>query len=287
MADATYSVKLDEELKRKITSFVKESGVTGKEFFAKLIERYEMESREEKSENYTREMKELEGHLLRIRALYENLSEEFKIELEASRDESRKTLEEKGKIESELREEMKSLNERMKSLDDQVKKTKRENDELKKQLERATSTNKTNTDLISEYKEKISTLGSSISKLEAFGKENEKLKKGLEDTKKYIESLEKKRADLKAKIESLQSSLSNLRKSHGEELESLKARMDFEKQSAIAREKQVCQTKIENLMNVHLKKSEEFSETLNSLYAQIDKMRDEIAKLKARNDKEE
>lgn len=285
MADTTYSVKLDEELKRKIMAFVKESGVTGKEFFAKLIEMYEIENKGEKSKNYTREMKELEGHLLRIRALYENLSEEFKIELEASRDESKKALEEKAKIESELKEEVKSLSERIKALDNQIKKTKLESDDLKKQLEDATSRDKTNMDLISEYKEKIGTLKSSIFKLQSFGKENEKLKKGLEDTKKYIESLEKERADLKTKIESLQSTLSTLRKSHNEELENVKTKMDFEKQSAIAKEKQICQEKLENLMNAHMKKNEEFSETLNSLYAQMDKMRGEIAKLRAKNDK--
>ncbi len=284
MADVTYSVKLGEELKRKITSFVKDSGVTGKEFFAKLIERYEMENEEENSRNYTREMKELEGHLLRIRALYENLSEEFKVELEASRDEGRKSLEEKAKIENELKEKMKSLNERIKSLDDQIKKTKIENDDLKKQFKHATSTNKVNEDLILEYKEKIRILKSSISRLDSFGKENEKLKKGLEDTKKYIESLEKEREVLKTKNKSLQSIASNLRKSHGEEVENVKARMDFERQSAIAKEKQVCQEKLENLMNAHMKKSEEFSESLVSLYEQIDRMREEISKLKLKND---
>ncbi len=280
MSDVTYSVKLDEDLKKKLTSFVKDSGMTGKEFFAKLIKIYESETIEESTKSYTREMKELEGHLSRIRALYENLVEEFKIELEASRDEGRKSLEEKARTEENLRNEIKSLNAELKTLGNEIKRLREENADLQRQLDQMLSSNEANKTLVTEYKEKIENLKSSLSNLKGIKEENESLRKGLEDVKKYVASLEKEKTDLKMKNEALQSNLESLRKHHAEEIKSIEAKFEFEKQTAVVEEKQECQKRVEKLMDEYAKKNTEFSETLKSLYAQIDEMRNTILKLK-------
>lgn len=283
MSDVTYSVKLDEELKKKLINFVKDSGMTGKEFFAKLLDVYESETAEETGKTYTREMKELEGHLSRIRALYENLLEEFKIELEASRDEGRKALEEKTRIEEGLRNEIKTLGAELKNLKDETKKLKEQKADLQKQLAQVLNSNEANKTLVVEYREKIENLKSSLSNLKEIKEENEKLKKGLEDLKKYVTSLEKEKTNLEMKNETLQTNLSILRQRHVEEIKSMEAKVEFEKQTAIANERQECQKRVENLMDEFNKKNNEFSETLKSLYAQIDEMRETILKLKMRN----
>ena len=280
MPDETYSVKLDKELKEKIMNFVKDSGMTGKEFFAKLIETYELETTEKNAKSYTREMKELEGHFSRIRALYENLVEEFKIELEASRDEGRKLLEEKMHIEEELKNEIKSLSTELKTLRNEIKKLKEEKTDIQRQLDQTLSSNEANKDLVAEYKEKIENSKLALSNLKAIKKENESLKKALEDIKKYVESLEKEKTELKTKNEALQSNLADLRKRHAEEIKNIEAKAEFEKQTAVVEEKQESQKRIEKLMDEQAKKNAEFSETLKTLYEQIDKMRNTILKLK-------
>jgi chromosome segregation ATPase len=281
MSDTTYSVKLDEKLKQKISGFVKESGITAKEFFAKLIEMYEMENQSEKISNHAREMKELDGHLSRIKAIYANLLEESKIEAEALRDEARRSLQEKEKEGESLKEENKSLKGNLNELKNTIKNLKAENSRLNEEISRLRSTDENKTALISEYKEKINNLNSSISKLKGLSQENEKVRKALKDMKNYVESLEKEKEDLKLKLENLQNTVSNLRKTHSAEIENLKSKAEFERESAVAREKQSCQEKIESLMDDYMKKNEEFSQTLRSLYSQIDELRDELALLKS------
>ncbi len=281
MSDTTYSVKLDEKLKEKITTFVKESGVTAKEFFAKLIEMYEIEKYSEKGADHVREFKELENHLSRVRAIYSNLVEEFQSEAEALRDEARKSLHEKEKLEEELKNENKNLKSKLSELSTENKKMKSENARLNDEIKRLRSTDENKNALISEYKEKIESLKSSLSKFEGLVQENEKVKKALNDMKAYVQSLESEKKELKARVESLQSSLSALRKTHATEIENMKAKAEFERESAVAKEKQNCQEKVASLMDEYMKKNEEFSKTLRSLYSEIDDLRDEISRLKS------
>ncbi len=281
MSDTTYSVKLDEKLKEKITTFVRESGGTAKEFFAKLIEMYEMESNAENGSNHVREFKELENHLSRIRTIYSNLVEEFQSEVEALRDEARKSLREKEKLEEELKNENKNLKAKISELSTENKKMRNEITRLNDEIKRLRSIDENKNALISEYKEKIESLKSSLSKFEGMVQENEKVKKALNDMKAYVQSLESEKKELKAKVDSLRSSISTLRKAHATEIENMKAKSEFERESAMAKEKQICQEKVASLMDEYMKKNEEFSKTLRSLYSEIDDLRDEISRLKS------
>ncbi len=175
MADTTYSVKIDEELKDRIMNAIKNSGVTGKEFFSKLIESYEVQNAGH--EDHIKEFSELEGHLSRIRALYSGLIEDSKLEFESISSEYKKEIEEKEKIIESLTEKSKMLSDELSKIKSLLEESENEKNALKKNLKDLSEKDETNLELIKEYKEKIKKIEMEVESSKAAKVENESLKK--------------------------------------------------------------------------------------------------------------
>lgn len=281
MADTTYSVKINEELKDKIINAIKSSGVTGKEFFAKLIESYETQN--EGHETHVKEFVELEGHLLRIKALYSGLIEDSRLEIEGMISEMHKKLDEKEKAAL-------SLDEKIKSLSESLSKSKAINDELtdernslKKTLKELEEKSETNAELMKAYKEKIKKLESEVESYEKVRDEIESLKKQLEEMKSKIEELTREKSELVIKAENTKMDLERIQIDRKKEIENLTIRSKMEHQTEIMKEKQDCQDRMRIIMDDQRKQFEEYNSTIKKLYSQIDDMRDTILSLKTKN----
>ncbi len=281
MKDVTYSVKLDEELKKKITQFVKESGVTGKEFFAELLEMYELEKRNE-GNSYAAELKELDDHLKRVRILCRGLVDETKIEIESVKSDFQRKVEKEKERSESLLHENEELREKVKKLSSELKTMERKNSDLQHELERFKNSSKIQEDLIKEYKNKLETMKTEIENAKSLEQENEKMKEALQDMKGYVESLQREKELLKVKIESLQTTIEGLRKSHSSEIETLKSKGEYERETAVAKERQRCQEKLEKVMNEYAKREAELSNTIRALYAQVDTLRETLSKEKSK-----
>ncbi len=279
MGDVTYSVKLDEELKKKLAQFVKDSGVTGKEFFAQLLEMYELEKLGERN-RYIVELKELDDHLKRIRSLYKGMLDELRTRIEGVRTDFQHQLEKEREKNIEISQKNEELKKKLNEISSELKKTKQEYSSLQQELKQFKSHAETREALVREYKQKIKNLELELENTETLTQENEKMKEALKDMKEYVESLEKEKSMLKMKLESVQLTLDEIRKRHSVELETLKSKGEYEKESALAQEKQRCQEKIEKIMNAHAKREDELSRTIRTLYSQLDKLRETILKEK-------
>lgn len=281
MSDTTYSVKIDEELKDKIITAIKNSGATGKEFFTKLIEIYETQN--EGHETHVKEFAELEGHLSRIKALCFGLVDDSKLEIEAITSELNKKLDEKDK-------EISSLREQLKALSDELSKAKALNGDIANERDSIGKTAKdleekiaTNSELLKEYREKINKLELEIRSYEKVKKENETLTAEIEEYKSKLAGLTKEKEEFMNKAENLRLDLERSDGEHKKEIENLAMRSKMEHQTDIMKERQDCQDRLRITMDEQRKQFEEYNSTIKKLYSQIDDMRNTILLLKTKN----
>ncbi len=280
MADTTYSVKIDEELKDRIMNAIKNSGVTGKEFFSKLIEIYETQNAGH--EDRVKELSELEGHLSRIKALYSGLLEDSKLELESVSSEYKKEIEEKERVINSLTEKVKTLSEELSKVKSLLEESENEKNDLKKNLKDLSEKDETNLELIKEYKEKIKKIEMEVESSKAAKVENESLKKQIAEMEKHFEEIEKENKELSNEAENLKSDLEKIQYDHKKEIEGILLRSNMEHQTEIMKEKQECQDRIRAIIEDQRKQFEEYNSTIKKLYAQIDEMRETILSLKTK-----
>jgi|UniRef100_A0A7V3VSK8 chromosome segregation ATPase len=280
MADITYSVKIDEELKEKITAAIKNAGTTGKEFFSKLLEVYDQNSQ---GEVHVKELAELDGHLSRIRSIYSGLVEDAKLEVEKIKSDFQKLLDEKGKEVDEIKEKVKTLEDTSASLNETNEKFVKEREACAKKIEEFEEKDQTNTELIKEYREKIRTLESTIHSYDKMKEEDELLRKQIEDLKVTVNSLSMEKIELSAQITQLKAEIDRLTLETNQKIENLSVRANMEKQTELMKEKQDCQERIRLLTDEQRKQFEEYNSTIKKLYAQIDEMRDTMMKLRINN----
>lgn len=285
MSDVTYSVKIDEDLKVKITSLIKDSGMTGKEFFNRLLSLYESEKVDVDAKQYSRELEELEGHLSRIRVLYVNLVEKFRLDMQNSNGDWQKVLEERVKLEGDLKTKTDSLATELKETKGALKERTDENADLRKRIKTVIENAQTNAELIKEYKDRIESLKLSVESLRENAKENEILKKAVEDLKGKSALLAVEKETLSARAESLEKEIQRAQKEREDEIERLKIKSDLEKQKAVMDEREESQRKMEKLVEAQSKKNEEYNTAIKGLYEQIDGMREKISKFREKPSK--
>ncbi len=281
--DTTYSVKIDEELKDRITNAIKNSGVTGKEFFSKLIEIYESQNA---FEGHIKELSELEGHLSRIKGIFSSILENHKLDIEALRSDFEKRLGEKDSTIESLKEkigEFENENSKLKSSNNEMEK---EINALKKGLKDLGEKASTNIELVKEYKEKIKKLESEISSYEDIKKENESLKSQITVLTSQVKDLEREKKVLEEEIGNLNDEIKRMNSDHQKEIENITVRYKMEHQTEIMKEKQECQERVKTIMDDQRKQFEEYNSTIKKLYAQIDEMRETILSLKLKEREE-
>lgn len=212
MSDATYSVRLPEELKDKIAEITKESGLTGKDFMADLVELYRLHSTKEHSNVFVQsELDELRQYMSRINGIYSNIVErtESTISLEKKKNQENldTMLNEKIRVEEKL-EEMKRALEESKELENSHFIEKEELQEQMKKAEVNYQTNLENTEaLLEEYKEKNSSLKESLEDYNQTLKENKDLHVKLREMNDFVTTLKDQAGEKNRDIEKLEEQL--------------------------------------------------------------------------------
>ena len=226
MSDATYSVRMPEELKEKISELTKESGLTGKDFMSDLVELYRLHSTKEHSNVFVQsELDELRQYMSRINGIYSNIVErtESAISLEKKKNEENidTMLAEKNRIE-EILEKTKLELEEVKELETSHR-IKAEELQIKhEKAEYGYRVNIENTEaLLEEYKEKNQVLKESLEDYHHTLKENKELHDKLREVDTFISTLKDSAAERNREIEKLEEELAKEKKEHEKTAESL------------------------------------------------------------------
>ncbi|WP_392486453.1 hypothetical protein ACER0A_006595 [Haloimpatiens sp. FM7315] len=254
MADVTFGVKVNQELKEKLTSLMRTSGLQGKDFMQNLINIYETEKLKDSVPEVAQDINELQYLTSRINSIYINLAHRIDNIKDSNKESYENILQERNSALQNFEIALKDLKAKNELLSKNLTEFKNENKDLKSELSQIQDTNSSNKLLIKEYNEKIFEFSSKLNELKKHTEENIKIKKSLEEYKLKIDSkdsmLKDKIAEIENKekiIENLKNSLELVKKSKESLSKDLRDKLTLEKDKSILELKISYQDKINDL----------------------------------------
>jgi myosin heavy subunit len=273
MADSTYSVRIDDQLKDKISDLIKESGLNSKDFMATMVQNYEINKTKEVIPLLNQDLTELQTLTSRINNIYISIGERINTMSKAKDEEYKSILDKKTSLMDTLQDKISSLEELntmfntdVQHLQDANINLELENSKLKKQLQedtdRLNQVNESNKALIEEYKDKIDTLSGIVEEYKGYKVEIEQVKKDLQETSKQKDLLENQNIKLNDSIQRLNTDLQLKEQSHGKEIKSMNAKHE----EGIKSLQEKMELKKEKTILDLQKKHQEELQTLNEEY---------------------
>jgi chromosome segregation ATPase len=182
----TWSVKLTEDVKEKVSRTLQQSGLTGKEFMEVLLNTYEQIKKDRPE--ITPDLEELESITKRICTIYVNVGERITTLLHDKDNHYKALIAEKTDLTSMLQKKIAELETALKEKSTAAKELQAEKDKIQEEktglesrqqneLKQLTEINESNKSLITEYMQKNESLRELLAKFETYKSQLEELKK--------------------------------------------------------------------------------------------------------------
>lgn len=222
MAETTWSVKMDSDLKTKLSELIGDSDyATSKEFAENLIMLYEIDVAKKAAPTAMVDLDELQALTKQINRIFVNAGERFN-NLSKSKDkECIETLQLKDRL-------IETLQDSISGLELQCEGFKNSNEELtdkyatlEKENNQQIDINKQNNLLIDEYKEKINTLSGLVNEYKGYKDEIDQVRSALADSQKFVSELNHQLSESDLKLNEAKDKIEFLEKQHKKEIDNL------------------------------------------------------------------
>lgn len=226
MADTTtWGVKVDQELKERINKLLEQSGLSGREFMAALVQTYEAKLVKEAVPVISSDLEEIQSIARRIVDAYINLGEKI-VNLQKEKElEAQTAIKEKDSIISTLQNKINNLETSNAQLSDELQNLVNENNELSNKVNQLTEVNQNMRALLAEYKDKNESMASLLDEYKKYKDDYVKL---AEDNKNLLDAIRHKEQEIKE----LKKTIEALKNEHDMEIQRLKRDIDDVKQRA-------------------------------------------------------
>lgn len=277
MADTTYSVRIEDKTKEKITKLIESSDFSSKDFMAEMVQIYELNKAKNAIPVLEQDITELQNLTKRINSIYINMGERLLINEKSKEEELNLALSKKESIITTLQEKISELEISKSTLSEDLDLYKEKFEDVKesnkiledkniedvKKFEEISQSNKA---LIEEYKNKIETLTGIVEEYKNFKTENVEL-----DKQNSI--LAKENNDLKMTNSKLENDVNNLNEdlklkdiNNDKNLDLLESKLKLENENLILENNKLHQIKIEEL-------HEKYNDKVFALLNQIESIR--------------
>lgn len=196
MADVTFGVKVNEELKQKLTKIIKDSGMQGKDFMQNLVNIYEMENTKKSTPEIAQDIVELQYLTSRMNSIYINLAHR----IDNIKNSNNEIYENQLKIQEEkilsLKEDLKCYQDKNNKLNKELELIKSSKEEMLNKISSLEDINNSNKLLIKEYNEKLYDFSQQLNDFKKISEESIK-------DKQYIDNLKNNNDALKSSLEKL------------------------------------------------------------------------------------
>lgn len=282
-ADKSFGLKVTEKNHERAKMLMEASGLTGNEWFEKLLTMEEAKSLMDPSSEYSRDLTELEQHTTRIYELVVNMVNQSVYLRDAAVKEVRDKLISNEEIIAQLQGSLKDFKQKVNELTELTEKLTSDNQTLLNELEKQQQVIENNNLLINEYKEKNDTLSGLVSKYQSYSDENERLKSEFEMFKTNSEEQRKLIRDENTRFEQiikeLSSELNSTKKEFERDIEVSKERNELEVTKAILETERTYQQKLEV-------QSDKYNEKIEKLQVENERIRKEAEqKLQTENER--
>lgn len=240
MADETWSAKVSSELKEELGQFVKESGLSSKEFLEQLLLEHKVALLQGTDTQRSEDIQQVSYHLEKIKASFVGLVEKGK----DLKDNFNETQERESRLHKEIVDQQQSQirlaqEERDKAVLDKSELEKRMA-EIAARNEELESNNKANLRMIQMQEDKIEQMEGRLGAVQELEDEVSVLSKQAQAQTKKIESLEQEAQQHKRELEQAQAALEAQEKNAAKDLERLAQAHEVELQrTTLALEKRL------------------------------------------------
>ncbi|MEW6040982.1 MAG: hypothetical protein AB1633_05630 [Elusimicrobiota bacterium] len=269
----TWSVKMTDDLKEKISGSLQESGLTGKEFMENLLNTYEQVKKERPE--ITPDLEELETITKRICNIYVNVGERMKTILKDKDDYHKTLITEKAdlintlqKVISELKTSLEEKTNLTKELEEEKTIIQEEKSAIELRVENEnkqhTEINLSNKALIEEYKQKNDTLTGLLAEYETYKNQIQNLKKNLDQERDEKKEAQYKARDMEEALNKIKETLCRTEESYKTQIENIIEQRTFEKEKALLEQEKSLRNELQGIR-------EEYNNKIKALLDEIEK----------------
>lgn len=255
--DSTWSVRISDDLKEKITNIVTESGLNTKDFLANIIQSYELKIAGTEQTLFEPDIDELRSITGRMNNIYVNILERMGNFQRAKELEFEEKMTKKHEMLMVFNAKIKDLEEHASASQSQSDQLKQSNEELKEHNTRLIEMTETGKALISEYREKNETLTDLLGEYKGYKTTVDALKAAIDKEKEKQSELNITLADALNTIASQKLKLGELQDLHAQEQVRNRELLSIEKEKELLKVRNELQQKMELAQEDYVNKVKE------------------------------
>ncbi len=264
-----WSIRIPQELKDKMTDYIKQSGLSHKDFFEQLVQSYQVKSIKTIPPVFSSDIDELQTITSRINSIFANMCEKTETFNNQQRTQYQETISKKDEDIARQKDKISELELQLDSLLDNVNKLKSNNQDLNVRIESLTQAVDSDKKLIDEYTAKIKSLQKELDgheklKSRMFELEESLLKERQQNNQANIK-LETERAN----VSELTKQVKTLEKDHENTLKQKAEELLVLKDQKVLEVRMQCQTQLEKMQ-------ESYTNKVSTLLAKIEKLQQKI-----------
>lgn len=284
MAQETWALKLDAELKEKIQEIVKSDFDSSKDFMEQLVSIYELNQLKQGENVLSQEVEELEMLTRRINHIFVNANAKINTVLSDKDTKAEQQVELKQRLIEKLQGDISKLEEdntRISEINDTLVNS---NEKYIQEVNQFTKSNLTLEDLVAEYKEKNDTLAGLLAEYKQDRELNKELtasNKELENRLSELNIVTKEQAkqilDADQRIRDIEREcdikLQGIINKHSEEIDTVKAKAEIESNKRILELQTEFQAKLQSMQEKFNTEIEQYQAKYKSLLENIEKQK--------------
>lgn len=282
MAQETWGLKLDTDLKEKVQEIIKSDFDSSKDFLEQLVSTYELNKLKQGENVLTSEIEELESLTRRINGIFINSNAKINSMLQDKDTKADQQVEKKNQLIDRLQNDIVELEqdkEQISSINDSLVNS---NNEYSEQVNQLTKSNHTLEELVSEYKEKNDTLTGLLADYKEDREQNKSLQEKLQiqdqelrtcksEAQKMKEELEKAYNNLKEQADKHAESVQELLNKQADELHSIQRKAEIDANMTVLELQKEQQEKIQALQEKHNAEIEQYQSKYKELLEKLEK----------------
>ena len=284
MAQETWALKLDSELKDRLQGIIKENFESSREFMEQLVDLYELDKLKQGDNILSAEVEELEVLTKRINGIFINANAKINTMLQDKDIKAEEQVVLKNRLIERLQRDIAKLEQEksdISDINDRLVNSNQEYIETVNQLNKSTTTLE---ELVAEYKEKNDTLTGLLAEYKADREQNKILKEQIETqtlrVKQSIELEQERQRELIRATEKLKeqetkhtNEIEELLRKHSDELESEKRKYEMDSAMLVIKLKEENQSKLQAIQEAHNAEIEHYQVKYRELLEKLERVK--------------
>lgn len=265
MADTTYAVKINDEVKEKLQKLIDESNLSSKDFFADMISQFELASVKKQTPLLTADIDELMKLTTRINNIFINVGERISILQETCFQDIENATKEKESLIGLLQQQIESFKQDSVKTKMQVNELASENETLKKAIDstekkyisetnQLKEVNQKNNEIMASYNEKIDTLSGLVSEYKSFSDENKVLKDELAKMQKNNAQLQQENENLNLLLTKNQLLVDELDKKYQQDIEYQREKLELSRDRMLLEQREKYSQEVDEIRSSYAEK---------------------------------